>query len=65
MRAPRLMERSDLELEQPVAKWNILGKAEVTAALDVPIEVGESLGVSRRPYREVNACSHHPVVRWQ
>lgn len=40
----RKMEQYDLELvEQPVAKWNILGMAEVAAALDVPIEADESM----------------------
>lgn len=40
----RQMERYDLELvEQPVAKWNLLGMAEVTAALDTPIEADESM----------------------
>jgi muconate/chloromuconate cycloisomerase len=40
----RQMERYDLELvEQPVPKWNILGMAEVAAALDVPIEADESM----------------------
>jgi L-Ala-D/L-Glu epimerase len=40
----RKMEQYDLELvEQPVAKWNILGMAEVAAALDTPIEADESM----------------------
>ncbi len=40
----RQMERYDLELvEQPVAKWNILGMADVAAALDTPIEADESM----------------------
>jgi len=40
----RRMEQYDLELvEQPVAKWNLLGMAEVTAALDTPIEADESM----------------------
>ncbi|HYG59056.1 MAG TPA: enolase C-terminal domain-like protein, partial [Symbiobacteriaceae bacterium] len=44
IRTLRQMERYDLELvEQPVPKWNILGMAEVAAALDVPIEADESM----------------------
>jgi o-succinylbenzoate synthase len=44
IRTLRQMEPYDLELvEQPVAKWNILGMAEVAAALDVPIEADESM----------------------
>lgn len=40
----RRMERYDLELvEQPVAKWNLLGMAKVAAALDVPIEADEAM----------------------
>ncbi len=40
----RKMEQFDLELvEQPVAKWNILGMAQVAEALDVPIEADEAM----------------------
>lgn len=40
----RKMEQYDLELvEQPVARWNLLGMAEVAAALDTPIEADESM----------------------
>lgn len=44
IRVLRKMEPYDLELvEQPVPAWNILGMAEVAAALDVPIEADESM----------------------
>lgn len=44
IRTLRKMEPYDLELvEQPVAKWNLLGMAEVTAAVETPIEADESM----------------------
>ncbi len=40
----RKMEVYDLELiEQPVPAWNLLGMADVTAALDTPVEADESM----------------------
>lgn len=44
IRVLRQLERYDLELvEQPVPRNNILGLAEVAAALDVPVEADESM----------------------
>ncbi|MGZ6135068.1 MAG: mandelate racemase/muconate lactonizing enzyme family protein [Myxococcaceae bacterium] len=44
VRVLRKMEQYELELvEQPVPAWNILGMAEVAAAVDVPIEADESM----------------------
>lgn len=44
IRVLRQMERHDLELvEQPVSRRNLLGMAEVAAALDVPVEADESM----------------------
>lgn len=44
IRTIRKMEPFDIEMvEQPVKKWDILGMAAVTAAVDVPIEADESM----------------------
>lgn len=44
IRTIRRLEPFDIEMvEQPVKKWDITGMAEVTKAVDVPIEADESL----------------------
>lgn len=44
IRTIRRMEKYEIEMvEQPVKKWDLLGLARVTEAVDIPIEVDESM----------------------